>query len=110
MNCLSPEAEKMIREARGRNALYWPALQRTSTKLIIRRPLRCNRVRFAQFMAERLSDFQFDNKHDWWEASLEESNYKAAVMANSVKLNRDRSEIQLRISEGMRDWLNEGKG
>lgn len=104
----SLEAEKAVCVGEIRRRSWWPRLARTTQHLIIILPRRGGRRAFAAFMADRLPDFQFDGRRGWWTAPLTEGNYRAAVGANSVKLNRDRSEVRLKLSPGIEAWLKNG--
>ena len=59
---------------------------------------------FAKFMAAQLPGFEFNHQKNWWEAPLTMDSYERVVEANSVKLNRDRSEVQLIITSGIYEW------
>ena len=106
---LSPEAQKAVGEARTRQRRWWPTLARTEGRLIMHRPAFGGGRSFAKFMAVQLPGFEFNSRRDWWEAPLTPTNYELAVAANSVRLNRDRSEVQLKITEGVRGWIREAK-
>ena len=105
MSKLSPEAQKVAENAQARRQCWWPTLARTDGKLIMLRPAFGGGRSFAEFMAAQLPGFEFDRQKNWWEAPLALANYECAVNANSIKLNRDRSEVQLHITEGVKTWV-----
>lgn len=84
-----------VDEARRKAKMWWPHLERTETKAIVRRPRSGSRWGFAKFMAVKLPQFRFNNKQDWWEAGLEE-------------LGRAEDALKpVRLSDGAREYLNE---
>jgi len=108
MSKLSPEAQKATENAQVQRQSWWPTLARTDGKLILLRPAFGGGRSLARFMASQLQEFEFNRQKNWWEAPLTLANYECAVNANSVKLNRDRSEVQLKITEGVKTWREAG--
>lgn len=88
-------AEKAAENAAIRQTFWWPWVGRTKTKAIVRRPHYGSRRDFAAYMKEKLPQFQFNNKRDWWEAGLEELGQAEKVLK------------QARLSDGAREYLNE---
>ena len=105
MDLLSLEAQKAQENAQAGRSGWWPTLARTDGKLIMLRPAFGGGRSFAEFMAAQLPGFEFNRQKNWWEAPLTLANYECAVNENSVKLNRDRSEVQLKITEGVNGWI-----
>lgn len=100
----SPRAQKARREAQGRARGFWPALLRTHTHLILRRPTRGSgkyQAGFASYVKRELLAFTFNNRRNWWEADLTVANAEAAIVANT-----NYRELQLNLSQGVRAWLN----
>lgn len=89
----SLEAQKAHREAPIRDTFWWPRLARTQTKAIIERPLRGNQRAFAEYIKQRLPEFRFDFKHNWWEAEL----VKLPVVFAQLK--------PVRLSQGAKTYL-----
>lgn len=86
-----------VEQARHEASFWWPWLGRTETKAIVKRPRSGSRRGFARFMAEKLPQFRFNNKRDWWEAGLEE-------------LGRAEKALKpLNLSDGAREYLNENE-
>ena len=104
MSKLSPGAQKAQENAQVQRRSWWPTLARTDGKLILLRPAFGGGRSLAEFMAAQLPGFEFNRQKNWWEAPLALANYECAVNANSVKLNRDRTEVQLEITEGLKRW------
>lgn len=89
------QAEKAAGNAAIRQTFWWPWVGRTKTKAIVRRPHHGSRRGFAACMKEKLPQFQFNNKWDWWEAGLEE-------------LGRAKKAFSyVRLSDGAWEYLNE---
>jgi hypothetical protein len=95
---LSPEAAKAQFEAAGRMRGWWPWLKRTSTKAILKRPRNGgykHRKAFAQWVAENLTDFRFNSKRNWWEASLD-------YLPKAYEILRPDG---VNVSDGVQDYL-----
>lgn len=92
---LSPEAQKAVENAALRRSLQWPYLQRTSSKFIIRRPVR-RRWTWSGWMARNLPQFQHNVPRDWWEAPLSLDTYDVVAAHPNIT-----------PSEGVQAWLEE---
>jgi len=107
MTELSLEAQKAVEEANMRRRGWWPRLARTDSKLIVLRPRRGGGRSFARFMAAVLPGFVFNGQKNWWEATLDRTVYELAVAANTTEYTR---ELQLHLSDGVREWAGNFQG
>lgn len=89
------DCKASVDEAWHRAKMWWPWLGRTETKAIVKRPRQGSKRGFAGFMANKLPQFRFNNKRDWWEAELGE-------MGRAEKALKP-----VRLSDGAREYLSE---
>lgn len=101
---MDPKIQKARNASEMRRRSYWPALSKTDTNFVLKRPHRFHRngrKNFTNYMYKELPLFGFNSKKNQWEAPLTLEAWQQVVDKFTLA-----KELQVRLSEEAKTWAD----